>query len=203
MRMRAHIVKDPVSGDMKLLVYAKDIDKQKKIELATKYKSERDSLTGLYNKGTAELKMRIFLGRDFDETVCHAFIIMDLDNFKSLNDTHGHQYGDLVLKGAADILNQAFRQDDIVGRLGGDEMVILMKNIPDRECIKDRMEMIRERLSKLSREGVHVSASIGISLFDEHGSDYDELYRTADVALYRAKQQGRDQFVIYDLEMEL
>ena len=175
---------------------------RKKNELIMKYQSERDSLTGLYNKGTAEALTTKFLEEEKRADICHAFIIMDLDHFKLMNDSYGHQYGDEVLKNAAAIIKETFRVDDIQGRLGGDEMAILMKNIPSRQCVEERLEEIKKHLNEISKDNVHVTASIGVSLFGTHGNSYEELYKNADIALYRAKEQGRNQFVIYSPEMQ-
>lgn len=201
MRLTEHLLRDSVSGDLKVLAYLKDIDSKKRNELTMKYQSERDSLTGLYNKGTAERLTKEFLEREDNEDACHAFIIMDLDYFKTINDSYGHQYGDEVLKGTAAILKETFRSDDIEGRLGGDEMAVLMKNIPSRECVEGKLELIKKRLGELSKHDRKITASIGVSFFREHGRNYEELYRTADIALYKAKEQGRNQYIIYDIEM--
>lgn len=203
MKLTAHLLKESASGDLKVLIYLRDIDNKKRDELTMKYQSERDSLTGLYNKGTAERLTRSFLEKETGNTVCHAFIIMDLDHFKIMNDSYGHQYGDEVLRNTAAVLRETFRSDDIEGRLGGDEMVVLMKNIPSRQCVEEKMEFIKKRLWEVSRnKDTPVTASIGVSFFKEHGNDYQELYRTADIALYKAKEQGRNQFVIYNASME-
>ena len=200
--LTGHILKEPDSGDLKALIYLKDIDQKKQSELMMKYQSERDSLTGLYNKGTAELLMTKFLEEEQRPNVCHAFIIMDLDHFKVMNDSYGHQYGDEVLKMTAAIIKDTFRADDIQGRLGGDEMVILMKNIPSRQCVEERLELIKKNLGELATGEIRITTSIGISLFKEHGSTYQELYKNADIALYKAKESGRDQYVLYSPEMK-
>lgn len=202
MRLTAHLLREPVSGDLKALAYLKDIDKEKRTELAIKYQSERDSLTGLYNKGTAEQMTKSFLEEESRRGACHAFIIVDLDHFKTINDSYGHQYGDEVLRKAAAILKETFRNDDIEGRLGGDEMAVLMKNVPSTDCVKEKLELVRQRFLKISEDKADITASIGVSLFREHGKDYKELYRTADIALYRAKEEGRNRYIIYSRDIE-
>lgn len=201
-RLTAHLLREPISGDLKVLTYLKDIDSKKRSEIKMKYQSERDSLTGLYNKGTAKELTKKFLLGEMGKNVHHAFIIMDLDHFKSMNDTFGHQYGDEVLEKTAAVLKETFRADDIVGRLGGDEMVVLMKNVPSRECVEEKLRLIKTRLKELKREDRCVTASIGVSFFNEDGNSYDELYHTADIALYQAKESSRDCYVIYDKSME-
>lgn len=201
MKQTAHLLKEPVSGDLKVLIYLKDIDNRKRTELTMKYQSERDSLTGLYNKGTAERITRSFL-EGVGKNTCHAFIILDLDHFKVMNDSYGHQYGDEVLKNTAAILRETFRSDDIEGRLGGDEMVVLMKNVTSRECVIEKLQVVERKLCEMSRGDRKITVSIGVSFFKEHGVNYEELYRTADLALYQAKKQGRNCYIIYDLSLE-
>ena len=198
MLLTAHLVKDAISGDLKALIYLKDIDTKKKEELAILYQSQRDSLTGLYNKGTAEQLMTEALKKTKPKNFFHAFIIIDLDHFKMINDNYGHQYGDEVLKKSAEILTDIFRFDDIVGRLGGDELVVLMRNLSDKRVIVEKLKQLRGRFSGISTKKEPVTASIGVALYDEHGDSYDQLYKNADVALYRAKEKGRDGFEIFE-----
>ena len=124
---------------------------------------------------------------------CHALVITDLDHFKEANDIGGHQYGDTVLKEYAAILKSILREEDRAGRFGGDEFIVLLRNVRPNDVAH-----IAERINKATREIPHnkdlpeVSASIDIALFPEHGEDYDTLFRAADHALYCVKKDGRD-----------
>lgn len=202
MLVTAHLLKDPLSGDLKALVYLKDIDNRKREELAMIYQSQRDSLTGLYNKGTSETLMSEILAQREEEEVSHAFIIIDLDHFKMINDTFGHQYGDEVLEKTAEILKETFRSDDILGRLGGDELVVLMKNISSRNSVEMKLKQLAEQFGRITRDNHRVTASIGVAFWTEHGKTFDQLYRTADIALYRAKASGRNCFVFFEPLMQ-
>lgn len=195
--LTAHLIKDSVTGDLKALIYLKDIDTKKKEELEIVYQSQRDSLTGLYNKGTSERLMKAELLKEKTAHLSHAFIIIDLDHFKMINDNYGHQYGDEVLKKSAEILIETFRSDDIIGRLGGDELVVLMRNISDKNVVIDKLKLLRERFYGISQKRAPVTASIGVALFDRDGNSYEQLYQNADIALYRAKEKGKDCFEIY------
>ena len=200
MLLTAHLVKEPVSGDLKALIYLKDIDTKKKEELEIRFQSQRDSLTGLYNKGTSERLMKEELLKERPSHLNHAFIIIDLDHFKEINDNYGHQYGDEVLKRTARILTDTFRADDIIGRLGGDEMVVLMRNIPETDVVIEKLKQLETNFKSISLKKEPVTASIGVAIFDEHGTSYDELYQNADIALYRAKEKGRNCFALFSLQ---
>lgn len=200
MLLTAHIVKDSSSSDLKALIYLKDIDTKKKEELEILYQSQRDSLTGLYNKGTSEQLMKEAIKKEKPAQFFHAFIIIDLDKFKMINDNYGHQYGDEVLKKSAEILTEIFRFDDIVGRLGGDELVVLMRNISNKGVVTEKLKQLRDKFSRISQTKEPVTASIGVAFYDEHGNSYDQLYQNADIALYRAKEKGRDCFEFFEYE---
>ncbi|SCJ58120.1 Cyclic di-GMP phosphodiesterase Gmr [Anaerotruncus sp. 2789STDY5834896] len=196
-RMTAHIIKDPVSDAVKMLCYVKDIDKQKREELSLQYQSRRDSLTGLYNKGVSETLIRDFLA-EVPAGGMHAFLIIDVDDFKKINDSFGHMYGDRVLSQMAGKLQAGFRADDVVGRMGGDEFIIFMKNIADSDIAEKKAAQICASFRR-SFEGL--SCSVGISLCPACGDTFPELYQKADIALYQAKQRGRDRYVFYTDDM--
>ena len=126
---------------------------------------------------------------------------MDLDKFKYANDTFGHLFGDSVIKAVAATLRATFRATDIVGRTGGDEFVVLAKDI----SLSDGLETLKAKCRRLSVELAHVSpgqdyvisASIGISLFPRDGKTYAELFAKADAALYQIKNTGRGHFAVY------
>ena len=114
----------------------------------------------------------------------HALIIMDMDNFKEVNDTYGHSEGDRVLLETAAQLKEKFRTTDIVGRFGGDEFIILMCSIPDTECVRKKLEGILHE----SRLKHGVTKSAGVAVFPEDGVSLDQLFVRADKALYAAKK---------------
>ncbi len=197
------LIHDTESDDIKGLAYIKNIDEQKKKVLRLQYKSERDSLTALYNKSLTESLIRLSLGESSLD-VRHVFFIIDVDDFKSINDRFGHLSGDRVLAQAAKRLSSLFRSGDVIGRIGGDEFVVFAKNIPTDE----NMEQKAQRILQMFREPfvtedarIQLSCSIGIAVFARDGASFEELYRNADVALYEAKKNGRDQYVYYQAEM--
>lgn len=162
-------------------------------------KANVDYLTGLYNrrKGT---EMIDHLLKNANGYKNHAFVIFDLDNFKLLNDTLGHQMGDQALKDVAEILKKHFRNYDIICRLAGDEFVVFLKNIPS-SVIPCNMKSLLKKLELVYSNGVKeiaISASAGVSLSPIHGTTFDELYEKADKVLYSVKHSGKNSFAIYE-----
>lgn len=166
-----------------------------------------DLLTGILNKRTFEKKVEEAL-RSNDNTEKKALILIDLDNFKGVNDTLGHAYGDKVLANVGDILKRVFNVEDYLGRLGGDEFCVYL-NISDIQQ-ENYIAHIEEKCGKLSNEfhnnytgednSYKISASIGVAVFPHHGDSFTDLYKCADTALYHSKHKGKDTFTIYEEE---
>ncbi len=162
---------------------------------------QSDLLTGMLNKKSTEEMIQQWL--DSEQRIgLQAFVMIDIDHFKEVNDTFGHAVGDEILRGVSNIIRQEFREGDILGRLGGDEFCILMKNIvSDTNAIakvRKLHESIRTHTFKDMGENGHVTCSIGVSYAPMYGNSFEELYHTADEALYKTKKGGRDGFNIYD-----
>ena len=161
-------------------------------------KSKHDLLTGLYNKRSfeEEVKNAIALRREEDVSV---LLILDFDNFKHVNDNYGHQVGDEVLKAFGNILVRAFRTKDIIGRIGGDEFMVFMPEMP-ANSLKRSEEISAEILHELDilkiGDAEHFSCSIGIGT-DATGYDFKNLYLLADSALYESKRRGKACYVRY------
>ncbi len=174
---------------------AVDINEQKILEI----KSKTDLLTNCYNKITAETMISNIIHDGSDKN--HALFIIDIDNFKAINDNLGHHFGDLVLSDVATKLKECFRNADIVGRIGGDEFIVLLKNVSSMEIIKGKAERIANAFKHTysgENKEYKISGSIGIARFPEDGTKYDELYKAADKALYQAKLRGKDCYTFYD-----
>lgn len=195
----AHMMKDPVSGDIRCLLYLHDIDAAKRERLILENASRLDPLTELYNKGAAEALIRSHLEAS-DPDACHAFIIIDLDYFKGINDLHGHSHGDKVLKETARRIRQHFRSDDIIGRIGGDEFIAFIKNIPSKEFLIQKLEKLRY-IAIPSHSSL--TYSMGICLTSNYGFDFASLYEKADIALYHSKARGRNCYTFYSSIMHL
>lgn len=162
--------------------------------------AQHDQLTGLYNKTYTESLIKEIMKNRCKNDYQLALLIVDIDNFKDINDRLGHLYGDVVLTQLAEKLHSLFRSDDIVGRIGGDEFFVLMKNYTSTEILKKRANEICTVFHKTYSQGstfVTISGSIGIALCPDHAVSFDSLYRKADAALYHSKASGKNTFSIY------
>jgi len=160
----------------------------------------KDSLTMLLNKDAARRKISAYLAGQTGNSTS-AMIILDLDNFKALNDKFGHLFGDTVLTSVAVELNTQFRSSDILARIGGDEFLIFLPNVSGSEPIITRCNRLIDRLrnlfdGRLKESGF--SCSAGIVLTPEHGVEYQELFQKADKALYHSKRMGKGAASIYE-----
>jgi diguanylate cyclase (GGDEF)-like protein len=163
-------------------------------------KSEIDPLTGILNRGALKEKM----GKLMEESnTSHqlAVIILDIDHFKQINDHFGHMTGDKVLVEASKNLHLLLRPVDLIGRLGGDEFMLCLKDIPYEEVIIRRVQLISKIIRSQLGAKVTVTASIGVAICPRDGTTFEELYKKADLALYKAKEQGRNCYVFYSSEI--
>ena len=170
--------------------------------------AKTDQLTGIFNKRSFEVRVDSILKNTEDDTH-YALMLIDIDNFKSVNDTFGHAYGDKVLAGVGESMRRTFRSEDSLGRLGGDEFCVFMSIKGDmRE--EDRHKLIHRKCGELltalrKRETVgdkefRGSASMGVSVYPDNGSSFSELYKVADNALYVTKKKGKDNYTVYGEE---
>lgn len=195
------IVQDDITGDIKIRCYLKNIHEKKQKEKALIYKSEHDTLTKLYNKEMTEILIKKYLVSEQGIMEKHAFFMIDIDYFKDINDSFGHDFGDKLLAEIARKIKDVFRENDIIGRIGGDEFVVLMKNISIGKVAMSKAQQLCNAIkATYSRNNVkqELSASVGIALYPEHGKVYESLYHRSDTALYIGKKNGRNQFTLYE-----
>lgn len=176
-----------------------DVDADKKQKLHLIDMAQRDALTKLYNR-TAVKELATQKMRDCCGGKSQALLIVDVDNFKQVNDTYGHLCGDSLLSDVARVLKNQFRSTDLVGRIGGDEFVVYMPEITGKKATAAKVRSVLEELHKITpAEGAPpISCSIGIALFPQKGADYYALYKCADMALYYVKARGRNNFAFYN-----
>lgn len=180
-----------------------DITDRKQAEEKVRHAALHDALTGLPNRAMLFEYSSHLLPHNRRTKQCAAVLFIDLDRFKPINDTHGHEVGDAVLKEVAERLSRTLRAADIVIRLGGDEFVILLQDIKNAAYAADVTRHIVDRINEPYRVGeltLSLSTSIGISLFPENGQDIDTLINHADMAMYQAKEAGRNNFHFYSPE---
>lgn len=161
--------------------------------------ADTDLLTGLTNKLATERKIKEYMAENPNSL--GMMFVLDIDNFKKINDTMGHAFGDEVLKTLGKTISSLFRVTDIIGRTGGDEFTIFLKFLKsDENTLKEARKLVQFFKDFTAGEYVKYSAtaSIGAAVFPENGSDFDSLYKAADKALYKAKQRGKNQLAFFD-----
>lgn len=181
-----------------------NIDAEKQAEQALQDRAERDSLTKLLNKDAGRRQAEEYFAR-FPGGVHSALLIIDLDNFKQVNDQFGHLFGDAVLTKVAREIKKLFRSQDVVSRIGGDEFLVLMRGVSDRKLVESRCQRLLSSFQNIfqdQKRRLPMSCSVGIALSPEHGTSYYELFNKADQALYWAKAKGKNNFVIFNEEDE-
>lgn len=194
---------DAATEDLHGVGCIRNIDNMKKKELALQEKAEQDLLTGLYNKVTTELLIKNLTDVSVKDQVGGAFFLIDLDDFKNVNDTLGHAAGDEVLSKTAKGLHSLLHPGDIAGRIGGDEFAVYIHHMESKIAANKKAEQMRNILHQIqlaAAPSYRISGTIGIALFPSHGENFDELYKNADRALYHAKRQGKDSFYLNSID---
>lgn len=167
--------------------------------------AHHDSLTGLPNRLLFNDRLKQAIQRAERARRPLALVFIDLDRFKNINDTLGHDVGDIVLIETASRLEQSLRRSDTIARLGGDEFVIILEEFESRESVNQIAGKIIDELSQefhIMQHRLYVTASLGISFYPEHGIDLTTLKRCADIAMFKAKELGRDNYQFYAPGME-
>lgn len=188
------------------IVVAHDISERKANEQRISHLAHHDVLTDLPNRSLCVERLRLALQQAERQARRVAVLFVDLDRFKNINDSLGHHIGDSLLRSVSRSLLAAVRVGDTVSRFGGDEFVIILNGVADTDEI---LQIVDHRLIPLIRkpheiEGVelHISCSVGIAVYPEHGADIDTLMRNADVAMYQAKFSGRNNAQFFSIEMD-
>jgi diguanylate cyclase (GGDEF)-like protein/PAS domain S-box-containing protein len=200
-RLILSTVRDADGNALNYIAVLNDITQHKEYEAQLKYIAYHDALTSLPNrKLLVERCHRAILRAQRTGGEC-AVLYLDLDNFKPINDTYGHEIGDKLLQEVALRMQHCVRATDTVSRLGGDEFVVLLDGLGSRQNAVAVAQKVVADLSQPFRLGdclLFISASVGIAVWPEHGSDVDILLRRADKALYRAKDSGRNRYQLAD-----
>lgn len=157
--------------------------------------AQHDALTHLPNRALFADRLNHELSRAKRHGGRFAIIFLDLDHFKSVNDKYGHSAGDQLLRQVADRLKSAVRKADTVARIGGDEFVLLMAELSEKESVLGLAEKIQEALREpflIDGQALRISCSIGVAVYPQDGNDANALTKNADESMYRAKASGRD-----------
>jgi diguanylate cyclase (GGDEF)-like protein len=194
------LVRDEAGDVAGLLVSGRDVTAQKAAEETIQRLAFYDALTELPNRRLLMDRMEIALSRAARHKEKFAVMLMDLDKFKNVNDTLGHAVGDMMLKAVSARLTSAVRRMDTVARLGGDEFVILLpelENIQDCRIIAAKLLSLFNDAFYLGEKSLLISTSIGAAVYPDDGEDIETILKYADIAMYRAKEQGRNRMVMY------
>lgn len=182
---------------LRILGRTEDVTRERRIQDEMELRLKQDDLTKLLNKSTTKSEIEAFLKKNVRGT--HALMLIDVDNFKGINDTLGHMFGDSVLITIAKKIQDLFRATDIVGRIGGDEFMVFMKHT-DYYQAKLKAESICKNVRQTyhggSKEEIEVSCSVGVAIISTVKESYSSLFARADMAMYQAKEAGKNQYRI-------
>lgn len=162
---------------------------------------DTDDLTRLMTKAAANREIEGYL----EERNSAVLMLLDIDNFKQVNDLMGHAYGDAVLRKTSEILRIVFRDTDILSRFGGDEFVLFLPGIGDRDVVEVRVKTLMSMLEmhmRGSEQDINITASVGIAMYPQDAGSYDELFQKADEALYASKRKGKNGYTFYQGQSE-
>ncbi|MDD6203347.1 MAG: EAL domain-containing protein [Lachnospiraceae bacterium] len=203
-RIRAKMLYSPSGIPLKLIGTMENIDENKREELRRIDENMRDSLTRLYKRYYAGQLIQQFLKKQ-DCSEYAGLLILDIDHFEILNEKMGKAFGDEILKNIAQDIDEIFYPTDILGRAGGDEFVILMKNIRNITDIERKIKEIQQVIAKTYTGEImnfESTVSVGASVFPTDGVDFDTLFEKAEKALYYTKNTGKNGYHFYDEEKE-
>jgi len=175
---------------------------------ALKASAFKDGLTKLYNRKFLDEHLTKLVPQALREQISIGVLMLDMDHFKSVNDEYGHDVGDLVLKELGRILNENVRESDIVVRYGGEEFIILLIGVDDENSVLEIANKIRTKVSQneiavYAGNTLRKTISIGFSMFPEDSTNFDVVLKNADIALYEAKEKGRDQVIRYKEKVQV
>ena len=206
MDLQLHVVKNEEGPPLSIMASALDITDNKKSEARIKYLAYFDSLTGLPNRSLLKDHMELAINHARRCNKSVAVLLLDLDNFKDINDTLGHAIGDKLLKAVSERLQKEVRSSDTLARWGGDEFILLLTDIDEIHNTPLITEKILRSLNEkpFILEGTEIvtTASIGIAFYPQDGQDGETLLKQADTAMYEAKKKGRNDYQIFSPQLE-
>jgi diguanylate cyclase (GGDEF)-like protein/PAS domain S-box-containing protein len=200
------IIQVPESNEEFLLGFGLDITDLKKAEKRIAHMAYHDALTGLPNRWFIKSYLEEYQGNHEKSNPMLGMFLLDLDHFKVINDSLGHQAGDLLLQSVANRLKESIGEDSVLARFGGDEFIILVPNLTNEEeaCEKCRNILkVMEEPFIVYDQKFNISPSMGISLYPHHGKDINTLIKNADLAMYHSKEKGRNCYSIFTTNMKI
>lgn len=203
-QFKAKVVYDTYGKPLTAVGKAYNVDEQKVEMQRLTDKSQRDGLTNLYNKISTQSQIEDDL-KELETGGKHALIIIDIDNFKAINDSFGHLVGDGVIRDISAKMQVLFRTSDVVGRIGGDEFVVFLRGVSSDAMVKEKAKAICDIFRNTHPVGhadYQISASLGIAICPTDGTTYQQLFPKADLALYQAKNLGKDRYAFYPTQLD-
>ncbi|MDD2895416.1 MAG: PAS domain S-box protein [Aliarcobacter sp.] len=198
------VVLIPNTNPIQTLVVTKDVTEQKNIEKRIEFMAHHDILTGLPNRLLLKdrAKQIIANAKRFEKKV--ALLFIDLDGFKTINDSLGHSIGDIVLKMVSQRLQSCVRACDTLSRQGGDEFILILSDInefSEVSAIATKLLKQFQKIFDVKNQHLSTTASIGIAMYPEHGSNFEQLLQNADAAMYKAKENGKNTYCFFTQQM--
>ena len=193
--LTVYLFREQLSGSVYALLYLKDVNAEKERELAQLNAANRDPLTEIYNRTAFEREMT----RSIIESAaspCGYLLLLDIDNFKQINDMRGHVEGDAMLKTVSRQLLQTFRKGDVIGRMGGDEFLVYIRGMIPRESLEQRLTHFLDQI-RLSTNNM-VTCSMGLTCVSSERFDYARSLNRADTAMYYSKRHGKNGYSFYE-----
>ncbi len=191
---------EPNGRKPEILVWVQDVSERKQMENTIRQMAYYDSLTGLPNRNLLNDRLAVALANASRNSQKVAILFLDLDHFKTINDSLGHEAGDHLLQQVSMRIKEILRKQDTVARMGGDEFIVLMPGLTDTDHTAKLAEKILDALApafKIGDNELYVGCSIGISVFPDDGMEIKTLLKNSDLAMYRAKEKGRNTFELY------
>ena len=195
------LIRDLAGNQMGFRGIARDVDERKKAEATIFHMAYHDTLTGLPNRMLFNDRLNMAISTAQRNDKKFAVMMLDLDGFKLVNDLLGHDIGDLLLQNVSYRLRSHLRRSDTVARMGGDEFMLLLPEInrkEDAEAIARKIIDSFHQSFILKDQKLRISVSIGIAIYPDNGTDFDMLKKNADIAMYKVKEKGRDNFQCYE-----
>jgi diguanylate cyclase (GGDEF)-like protein/PAS domain S-box-containing protein len=191
---------EPKDSDSEILVWVQDLTERKQMENTIRQMAYYDSLTGLPNRNLLNDRLAVALANASRSNQKVAILFLDLDHFKTINDSLGHDAGDHLLQQVSLRIKKTLRKQDTIARMGGDEFIILIPGLTDTDHTARLAEKILDAVTPVFKIGdneLYIGCSIGISIFPDDGMEIKTLLKNSDLAMYRAKEKGRNTFQLY------
>ncbi len=197
-RMRINTSLNNKTSEIISFMTIEEIHDEKEEELALRHRADSDHLTGAFNKNAFATKVDDYL----KTTKLGVLYMLDLDNFKGINDNMGHSKGDSVLREVYAKVSKVFRSRDIIGRIGGDEFVVFLEGSEDESLLVEKAQRMCELINKTytaeNNVSIEISCSVGIAIASQTGDNFQTLFNAADLAMYSSKHRGKNTYTIYD-----